>query len=93
MYRFYSKPIGKRRVTVVGEITKGYLNIAIAISNDKDVFVRKIGRTIAEGRLNSGKLHSKIPCTKEKMMSEEFIKIAENIAITETSKFERRKRK
>ena len=64
MYRYYSNPIGGRRVAVVGEHSKGVLKIAVAICSNKDQFIRVKGRNIAEGRLLKGKCYESIK-TKE----------------------------
>lgn len=46
---YYSQ--GSNRISFAGEYVNGVLKIAAARTSDKDVFVRKIGRKKAEGRL------------------------------------------
>lgn len=58
MFRFYSNPTCKNRVTVVGTHSEGVLKIAVARCSKKDSFIKKKGRMIAEGRLAANKLHS-----------------------------------
>jgi hypothetical protein len=48
------------RVTVVGEFKDGVLNLAVSRCSEKDNFSRKIGRVIAIGRLQSGKIYTSI---------------------------------
>lgn len=60
IYRFYSKPDDKVRVSVVGKYDNGTLKIAAARCSSKDSFIRKKGKMIAEGRLQKGKLFSEI---------------------------------
>lgn len=56
MYRFYSNPTeGSVRVSVVGEYDKGKLKLAVSRCSRKDQFMRKKGRSIAEGRFAKGK--------------------------------------
>lgn len=77
-YRFYSQSFQGSRVAVVGEIKGNTLSIAAARCSEKDNFIRKKGRMIAEGRLQKGKLHStyEIPgCTGDK-----FVEIAKYVA-------------
>jgi hypothetical protein len=56
MYRYYSKPINGNRITVVGEYQDGILKLATACCSKKDQFMRKKGRSIAEGRLAKNKI-------------------------------------
>lgn len=93
LYRYYSNPAWGHRMTIVGELQNEVLNIAIAITNVKETFVRKIGRAIAEGRLAKGRIYSSIEFPgKSKIMSEDFVKIAENIAIEKIKELNTRKR-
>lgn len=78
MFRFYSNPSSKRRITVVGKVVDDYLHLATSCCSHKDQFVRKIGRGIAEGRLKKGKLFASIK-VKDKIGVSEFVKIAKNI--------------
>lgn len=54
MFHYYSKP-SANRVSFAGEYQDGVLRIAAARTSKKDVFVRKKGRAIAEGRLKKGR--------------------------------------
>jgi len=54
MYRYYSPHDKKCRVTVVAETMNNFLFVSVARCSEKDRFVRKIGRSIAEGRLYKG---------------------------------------
>lgn len=92
-HRFYSNPTLGHRMSIVGEFKDETLKIAIAVTNKNEVFVRKIGRAIAEGRLLKGKLHSTMSFPgKEKLTSEEFVQIAEVIAVEKIHEIENRKR-
>lgn len=92
LYRFYSNPTWGHRMTIVGELRDEVLNIAVAITNEKETFVKRIGRAIAEGRLAKGKIYSSIKLPgKTKIMSEDFVKIAENIAIEKIKELNTRK--
>jgi len=61
MYRFYSNPPDINRISVVGEYQDGVLRLAASKCSKKDSFMRKKGRTIAEGRFNKGKFCKEIP--------------------------------
>lgn len=79
MYRFYSRPTGTNiRVSVVGEHSDGVLKIAVARCSKKDHFVKKKGRTIAEGRLKKGKYYQKIQMRKCNIST--FVSLAKAIA-------------
>lgn len=60
MYRFYSNPEQKVRVSVVGEFKNGILGLAVSRCSEKDTFIKKKGRMIAEGRLQKGKIYKAI---------------------------------
>ena len=75
LYRFYSNS-KKNRVTVVGACNNGYLKIATARCSNKDQFVRRKGRAIAEGRLLKGKLFTSIPMVGDVCSTEIFIEHA-----------------
>jgi hypothetical protein len=79
MYRFYSSPESQNRVTVVGVVENDVLKIAVAICSKKDRFVRKIGRSIAEGRLKKGIYYETCPLTAP-VPTKDFIDIAQRIA-------------
>jgi hypothetical protein len=79
MYRFYSPPGNDNRVTVVGTVENNTLKIAVAICSKKDRFVRKIGRTIAEGRLKKDILYETVEVT-DNFTTKEFVRRAGNIA-------------
>ena len=55
-YRFYTSAGQACRTTIVGEHKDGVLKLAAARCSNRDHFNRKIGRSIAEGRLKAGKL-------------------------------------
>ena len=78
IYRFYSSPEHKNRVAVIGEYAEGQLTLAVSRCSDKDNFVRKKGRFIAEGRLKKGKIYGIV--TIPKPTTEDFLKIAGRIA-------------
>jgi hypothetical protein len=97
MYRFYSRPeyempsyrrtkegiklIKKSRVTIVGEIKDDKLNIAVARCSAKDQFIKKTGRSIAEGRLAKGKILTSFTIDPlKKITTEEFITAAQGVA-------------
>jgi hypothetical protein len=61
MYRFYSNPAETNRVTVVGNYVDGNLSLAASRCSNKDQFMRKRGRTIAENRLEKGKVIVTLP--------------------------------
>lgn len=61
MYRFYSSPKDSNRVTIVGETVDGTLKIAAARCSHNDHFVRKVGRDIAEKRLQNNETIFNIP--------------------------------
>jgi hypothetical protein len=84
MFRFYSNPQEKVRVSVVGEHSEGMLKIAVALCSNKDNFYRKKGRTIAEGRLAKGKVYTTIPmenCDVKTFVSKAIL-IAEEVKRT-----------
>ena len=78
MFRFYSNPQEKIRVSVVGEHSDGELRIAVARCSNKDNFYRKKGRMIAEGRLAKGKIYAHIPM--EECDVSTFVRIASKLA-------------
>ena len=69
------------RVSVVGEINEetGMLNLAVARCSSRDNFCRKIGKTIAEGRLKKEKCYTQIPVTKD-FSPKNFVEIAKKVA-------------
>ena len=80
MYRFYSNPTQGNRVSVVGVLENGKLDVAVARTGKNEMFIRKKGRAIAEGRLKKKRLFTTIAVNKETLTSEEFIVIAQEIA-------------
>jgi hypothetical protein len=93
VHRFYSNPTLGHRMSIVGEFQNETLKIAVAVTRENEVFIRKIGRAIAEGRLEKGKLHSIVNLPgKDKLMSEEFVTIAEKIAEEKILEIKTRKR-
>jgi hypothetical protein len=80
IFKFYSSPTDNNRVSVVGEHTNGVLRIAVARCSNKDHFVRKKGRTIAEGRLLKGKLWGSLAVPQSKMDVKTFVSVAKDIA-------------
>ena len=79
MFRFYSNPAETRsRVSVVGEHSEGMLRVAVARCSEKDHFVRKKGRMIAEGRLAKNKTYDVIPM--DSCDIQEFVKLAKEIS-------------
>jgi hypothetical protein len=80
IYRFHSKLSEHRnRVTVVGVLVDGQLDIAVSRCSKKDHFCRKTGNLIAEGRLRKKVLYDSIPM--ESCSTREFVDIAMNVAI------------
>lgn len=77
IYRFYSSPDNQNRIVVIGEYKDNILNIAVSRCSKEDIFIRKRGRGIAEGRLNKGRLHSIYHMNQPK--TEDFIQIANGI--------------
>ena len=79
MYRFYSKANEtKNRVSIVGECVEGTLKIAAARCSNKDNFVRKKGRKLAEERLKNNQLYYE--CKTEKCDIRQFLYLARSIA-------------
>ena len=77
IYRFYSSAENPNRIAVIGEYENGVLNIAVSRCSNNDIFLRKRGRAIAEGRLHKGRLHSIFHMKQPK--TEAFIEIASSI--------------
>ena len=77
IYRFYSSAKNPNRIAVIGEYENGVLNIAVSRCSKDDIFLRKRGRVIAEGRLHKGRLHSIFHM--EQPNTETFIEIATGI--------------
>ena len=80
IFRFHSKE-GElsNRVTVVGAIIEGQLQISVARCGNKDRFSRKKGNFIAEKRLEEGKIYCAFPikdCT-----TKQFVLIAKGVAL------------
>lgn len=80
MFRFYSKSTESNniRVSVVGEHTEGMLKIAVARCSSKDHYEKKIGRSIAEKRLNDNNIYISIPMDKCDVRT--FVLLAKGIA-------------
>ena len=78
MYHFYSNSTDGNRVSVAGQHSEGVLKLAVSRCSNKDNFVRKKGRLIAEGRLLKGKLHSEYPM--EVCDIQRFVEIAKNVS-------------
>jgi hypothetical protein len=55
IYRYYSPDYLQNRVVIVGEFKDNKWQFACARTSKKDRYVKKIGRSIAEGRLKNGK--------------------------------------
>jgi len=87
IYRFYSSPESETRVTVVGKrIDDDKFAFAVSKCSKKDAFVRKIGRSIAEGRLNKGKFFKILTVNDdERVKIKDFVAVAMKIANNETS--------
>lgn len=79
MYRFYSSPYGTSRVSVVGNHENGVLQVAVARCSEKDNFIRKKGRMIAEGRLRKGKIYRNVPL--QSCDIQQFVEIAKEITL------------
>lgn len=94
MYIYHSPHTESPRVTVVGEFIGNFLYVAVAMCSKKDRFSRKIGRTIAMGRLKKRIYRDVIdiphyPFFNSKIYnSKDFYLIAEMIAtdVRETKK-------
>jgi hypothetical protein len=61
MFRYYSPNYYYNRVTIVGEHKDGKLKLAASRCSNKDNFSRKVGRELAEKRLQEGKIIAEIP--------------------------------
>jgi len=73
--RYYSQTTP--RVAVVADFRPGEESpVAIARCSDRDQFNRKLGRTIAEGRLARGRTY----CTKKFDSPRDFVRFAEGLA-------------
>ncbi len=66
---------GKPRVTVAGIVENGILRIGFSRCSHKDVYVKKLGNVIAEGRARSKKAHM-FEITRTGDLIPEFIKIS-----------------
>ena len=68
------------RVTVVGEILDGKLNVAVARCGieDKFKFTKKEGRERAMGRLNAGDYATSVPCESPNLAK--FIEVAKTVS-------------
>lgn len=81
IFRYYSSPDSKNRVTVVGQKVDNKLVFAVSRCSDKDHFCRKEGRQIAETRLNNGNILTYIPMSEnEKLDTRTFVLYAKHIA-------------
>ncbi len=78
MYRYYSNPTVPNRVTVVGNYSNGVLSVSASRCSNKDQFMRKRGRTIAESRLEKGKTILSVEI--EDFSIKNFIEIARNVS-------------
>ena len=67
IYRYYTPKSFTNRVTIVGKIKNNFLELSAARCSDKDNFSRKIGRIIAEGRLNKKKYCLRIKLNKKEI--------------------------
>ena len=79
---YYSSKENKRRVTIIGDFISEYniLYITASLNSKKDQFNKKIGKTIALGRMLKGK-YLTVKKTKEPFLSwKEFREIAEQIS-------------
>ena len=79
MFIFYSHPNNSKRTTVVGQQNGDKFQIAVAMTSNKDNFIKSLGREIASGRLKAGKIYKEIPTIITR--SEDFIQIAEEIVV------------
>lgn len=84
MYRFYSSPTNKVRVCVVGKVETipngNVLSVAVSRCSEKDPFIKKKGRAIAEGRLMKNKTYCKVRVPDNQVTSEQFIEIAKIVS-------------
>lgn len=83
LFRFYSKPHNSKGNVVVCVVAtqnagNDILNVAVARCSEKDQFVKKTGRELAEKRLNANELYCKYRVQNCK--GKEFIKIAQQVA-------------
>ena len=79
MFRFYSNPNGRQRITVVGTYDEQTETLSVGVSKNskKDPFIRKKGRAIAESRALSDKGNfGKVKFPKEDMNIGNFLEIA-----------------
>lgn len=75
----YDLPV---RSTVVASLSGNVMNFAVARCGKKDSFNRKIGRKIAEGRLNSDKILYSTEVAENANPTTVFIQEAKNITET-----------
>ena len=80
MYIYHSPHTESPRVTVVGELLENFLYVAVARCSEKDRFSRKIGRTIAIGRLKKEIYYEIFSDVPENLKSEAFYATAVYIA-------------
>lgn len=78
MFRYYSK--GKNRCAIVAQQKGDKLVFAASRCSDKDPFNRKIGRAIAEGRLQTGRIIAEVPCEKDSLVKT-FVNTAKLLAV------------
>jgi hypothetical protein len=79
VFRFYSNTEeGKPRITVVAEHSAGMLKVAVARCSNKDHFIRKKGRMIAEGRLAKDKLFTTVEMESCDIAA--FVEVAKEVA-------------
>jgi hypothetical protein len=82
---FHSASTGNKtkRVTVAGVIVDNTLRIGKAVCNPNDMFTKKKGRLISEGRANKNPL-MELPFTEEENPGKIFVEQATKIVEEET---------
>lgn len=81
IYIFYSKVEKNRpRITMAGFVKDNVLYTAVARCSKKDQFVRKIGRSIATGRLQKSIYYNIIPITDTTKTNKLFVEVAKEAA-------------
>lgn len=84
MYNYYSSHDEPSRVSIAGIHKDGYLWIGVSCCSPKDLFIKSVGRQIAEGRLKKAldegrmeKIYKKIPMVE--CDGKKFREIAEGL--------------
>lgn len=80
VYRFYTSPWSKNRVSLVGTYNDGVLKVAASRCSNNDNFCKKTGRTIAERRLADNNLVAEFHLKECSIAT--FVRVVEPLAWT-----------